>query len=117
MSHIDFYIVCFHVSNQANSSPRDRQATSIQVHDIFGIEQLDVPNKLEQLCINYANERLQQHFIMTTTTINEDLPCLQAMQGKLVCKQYCTVCCHRSSCSTRYILTMISMCSSCALSL
>jgi hypothetical protein len=59
---------------------------------MFGIEQLDVPNKLEQLCINYANERLQQHFTVTTTCAYEDLPCLQAMQGRLVYKPHCTHC-------------------------
>eukprot|EP00953_Heterococcus_sp_UTEX-ZZ885_P019702 10993-Heterococcus_DN1.PRE.2 len=73
--------------SQANSSSRDNQAydSSIQVYDMFGIEQLDVPNKLEQLCINYANERLQQQYIITTTTINEEVPCLHAMRGLFGC--------------------------------
>eukprot|EP00953_Heterococcus_sp_UTEX-ZZ885_P019705 10994-Heterococcus_DN1.PRE.3 len=73
--------------SQANSSSRDNQAyhSSIQVYDMFGIEQLDVPNKLEQLCINYANERLQQQYIITFTTINEEVPCLHAMRGFFGC--------------------------------
>jgi myosin heavy subunit len=70
---------------QAKRTASDSHAcwSSIQVFDMFGIEQLDVPNKLEQLCINYANERLQQLFMTTTLTTSTELPCLRAMQGEL----------------------------------
>ncbi|CAL1545034.1 unnamed protein product [Lymnaea stagnalis] len=36
--------------------------SSINLLDIYGFETFDV-NNLEQLCINYANERLQQHYV------------------------------------------------------
>eukprot|EP01054_Gregarina_sp_Poly1_P007543 Gregarina_sp_Poly_1__7542@NODE_421_length_8662_cov_273_710646_g343_i0_p1_GENE_NODE_421_length_8662_cov_273_710646_g343_i0NODE_421_length_8662_cov_273_710646_g343_i0_p1_ORF_typecomplete_len1723_score238_68Myosin_head/PF00063_21/5_6e179Myosin_N/PF02736_19/0_0005TniB/PF05621_11/0_017AAA_22/PF13401_6/0_066AAA_22/PF13401_6/5_5e03AAA_22/PF13401_6/1_3e04IQ/PF00612_27/0_011IQ/PF00612_27/12RuvB_N/PF05496_12/0_31ABC_tran/PF00005_27/0_71ABC_tran/PF00005_27/3_3e03KASH_CCD/PF14662_6/0_67AAA_16/PF13191_6/1_2A len=53
--------------NGANRSfskctPRDGSSPAIGLLDIYGFEVFEGRNSFEQLCINFANEKLQQHF-------------------------------------------------------
>ena len=57
--------------NDLVSAPAAAVDLGIAALDIFGFEQF-VCNSFEQLCINYANEKLQQLFISHTITAEQD---------------------------------------------
>jgi myosin-5 len=70
-------------SNKATASSNNNPTTfrrCISILDIYGFEQFGV-NSFEQLCINYANERLQQQFSRHLFTLEQQEYEREALEG------------------------------------
>jgi myosin heavy subunit len=71
------------VNSQLFDASSDLSAELIGVLDIFGFE-IFVHNSFEQFCINYANEKLQQHFNLCIFKLEETVYTAEAIDFKHV---------------------------------
>nr|XP_002739436.2 PREDICTED: unconventional myosin-XIX-like [Saccoglossus kowalevskii] len=85
--------------NKNTSAHANSCHSFIGILDVYGFESF-TNNSLEQLCINYANEKLQQHFVShflkaeqeeykkesiswTYFNFTDNRPCLELLEGKI----------------------------------
>ena len=70
-------------SSRAPQAEGKEASPFIGILDIFGFEHFET-NSFEQLCINYANEKLQQHFIVNVFEQEQELYRQEGLQWKAV---------------------------------
>merc|ERR1719174_3187128 len=68
----DFLVSRINQSTSSKQKASRKDSRRIGLLDIYGFEIFDW-NSFEQLCINFANERLQQHFNMHMFTLEQRL--------------------------------------------
>ncbi|CAD7970485.1 unnamed protein product [Amoebophrya sp. A25] len=67
-----FHLICEQINKSVHGGESQKRAKHIGILDIYGFECLQV-NSFEQVCINLANERLQQFFVEKVLTAEQVL--------------------------------------------
>ncbi|XP_037350315.1 unconventional myosin-XIX isoform X2 [Talpa occidentalis] len=74
------------VINSSICADPDSWATFIGLLDVYGFESFP-DNSLEQLCINYANEKLQQHFVAHYLRAQQEEYAIEGLEWSFVSYQ------------------------------
>ncbi|CAD7969151.1 unnamed protein product [Amoebophrya sp. A120] len=67
-----FHLICDQINKSVHGGDRQKNTKQCGILDIYGFECLQV-NSFEQVCINLANERLQQFFVQNVLTAEQAL--------------------------------------------